>query len=124
VAPDSDEWSRFIEAPAGRDLDRLAEHLGLTMFEFPRGWNQLIGRSAHPGIALFVFPDHRKSHAVCVDDIRWLLHHWPTPNGPPAAPGDRPLWRYGWPLGYEHLVRGPLLDAVIVDERQPAQDRP
>jgi hypothetical protein len=116
------EWSRFnVEAPVGKDVDRLAKHLGLTIFDTSRDWNELIKRSAHPGVAEFVFPAYGKAHTVYVPDVQWLLHHWPTPDGPPATTADRQLLRYGWPLGPEHLVRGPELDAVIVDERQPSR---
>jgi hypothetical protein len=114
--PGSDEWPRFIEASAGQDVPRLAEHLGLAVFEFPRDWHDLIGRSAHPGVALFAFPAYQKSHTVYVHDVQWLLHHWPTPAGQPAAPGERPLRKYGWPLGDQYLGRGPVLGAVILDE--------
>jgi hypothetical protein len=54
--PGSAEWSRFIEGPAGQDMPRLAGHLGLTVFEIPGDWNDLIERATHPGIALFEFP--------------------------------------------------------------------
>ena len=119
--PGSDEWSQFVEAPAGEDMPRLAEHLGLTVFEFSRDWNDLIGRSAHPGIAVFDFPAYQKSHTVYVHDIQWFLHHWPTPEGPPATASERPLWKRGWPLGDQYLHRGPVLGAVILDERQPSR---
>jgi hypothetical protein len=117
--PESDEWPRFIEAPAWQDMPRLAEHLGLTFFDFPRDWANLIGRMAHPGVAVFGFPEYEKSHTVDVHDIQWLLHHWPTLGGPPATPDERPLWKYGWPLGDQYLDRGPVLGAVIIDEREP-----
>jgi hypothetical protein len=115
----TEEWSRFIEAPEGRDIPRLAEHLGLTVFELPREWNDLIAASAHPGVALFLFHADRKSHTVYVHDIRWLLHHWPASDGLPAGPIERPLRKHGWPLCDQHIVRGPELGAVIVDKRLP-----
>ena len=34
--PGSGEWLRFIEGPQGRDVPRLAEHLGLTELQVPR----------------------------------------------------------------------------------------
>lgn len=120
-APHSAEWSRFIEWPNGADISRLVAHLGLTVFEIeiPEDWNEIIQRSAHPGVALFDLHDDRKSHVVYVHDVRWLLHHWPTPDGWPIAPGSRKLRGFGWPLDQRYLARGPLLGAVIVDERQP-----
>jgi len=60
-APGSSEWSRFdAEGPAGKDIPRLATHLGLTAFVFPDDWNDLIARTAHPGVTLFVFPAYRQ----------------------------------------------------------------
>lgn len=103
----------------GAGHTRLVEHLGLTAYEIPKDWNELVVRLAHPGVAVFDFPAYKKSHAVYVHDVRYLLHHWPTPDGPPAAPSDRPVWKRGWPLGDQHLIRGPVLGAVILDERQP-----
>ena len=117
--PGSAEWSAFIENPAGWDIDRVAVHLGLPFFGFPEDWNDLIGRSAHPGVALFFFPAYQRSHAVYVNDVQWLLHHWPVPNAGPARPEERRLRSYGWPLHREYLMRGPELDGVIIDERQP-----
>jgi hypothetical protein len=35
-----------------------------------------------------------------------------------CAPGP---WKRGWPLGDQHLIRGPVLGVVILDERQPAR---
>ena len=51
--PGSEEWLRFIEAPTGRDLIRLARHLGLTVFEVgaPGSWDELSHHAAHPGVA-------------------------------------------------------------------------
>jgi len=115
----SAEWSRFIQGPRGRDVPRLASHLGLTNFEFPGDWNEFIKRMAHPGVAVFDFPAYEKSHAVYVHDVRWLAHHWPRPGRPPASPHQRPLRWFGWPLGPQHVVRRPELAGVLVDERQP-----
>jgi hypothetical protein len=61
----------------------------------------------------------RHRHVVYVHDLRWLLHHWPTVGGLPARPEERPLWSFGWPLGQEHMLRGPVLGAVLIDEREP-----
>jgi hypothetical protein len=47
---------------------RLADHLGPTCFDRPADWDELFRRSAHPGIAWFVFPAHRKAHTVYVPD--------------------------------------------------------
>ena len=118
--PSSEEYSRFIEAPTGPDTTRLAEYLGLTAFNIdnPEDWNQLIQRYAHPGLAVFVFPEYDRSHTIYVPDVQWLLHHWPKNDGAPAEPEDHPLWSYGWPLGAEYMERGPELAAVFVDERQ------
>jgi hypothetical protein len=115
----SSEWCRFIEWPQRLDVSRLAKHLGLTMFESPQNWNDLIARTAHPGIAFFDFPGQRKSHAIYVYNVEALIDHWPTAEGPPAT--DWLFW-YGWPLHREHLEREPVLGAVLVDERQPPQD--
>jgi hypothetical protein len=103
----------------GRDVDRLAGHLGLTVFGRPEDWDELFRRCAHPGIAWFVFPAFRKGHTVYVPDLRLLVYHWATLDGLPSTEtGSYPLLSYGWPLGSEHLMRGPELDAVIVDERE------
>ncbi len=119
-APGSAERARFREGAAGQDVDRLARHLGLTVFNRPEDWDQLFRRAAHPGIGWFVFPAFRKAHTVYLPDVRPLLYHWATRNGLPSQETDEyPLWRYGWPLGHEHVVRGPELDAVLVDERRP-----
>jgi hypothetical protein len=119
--PGSEEWLRFIEGPQGTDTPRLAEHLRLTLFsiDVPQDFNELIRLLDHPGVAVFVFYDFKMSHVVFVPDLRWLLHHWPTIEGLPARPADRPLWSYGWPLGPEHMSRRPVLGAVLVDEREP-----
>jgi hypothetical protein len=117
--PGSEERRLFVEAPVGKDTPRLAEHLGLACFQVPQDWSELISRLAHPGAAIFDLHADQKSHVVYIDDLRWLLHHWPTIDGLPARPEDRPLWCYGWPLGREHMIRGPVFGAVLVDERQP-----
>jgi hypothetical protein len=118
----SPEWRRFIEWPQGQDTSRLAEHLGLTMFESPQNWNDLIVRTAHPGIAFFDFPVEGKSHAIYVYDVGALIRHWPTVEGPPATPSEDWLFWYGWPLHREHLEQEPVLSAVLLDERQPPDD--
>jgi hypothetical protein len=119
-APDSPEWRRFdVEGPQGEDTRRLVEHLGLTLFDLSRDWNLLINHLNHPGVALFDFPAYLKSHVIYVHDMRWLVHHWPQPDGLPAQEtADRHLITYGWPLFPQHVRRGPVLRAVIVDERQ------
>jgi hypothetical protein len=121
---DSEEWNRFIEAPQGQDTDRLADHLGLTLFrvDVPEGFNQLITRLDHPGIAIFVFDEAEISHVVYVPDLRWLMHHWPGIDGLPATGEDRQLRCYGWPLGPQYIERGPVLGAVLIDERQPPRE--
>jgi hypothetical protein len=117
---DSPERSRFREGVAGRDVSRLAEHLGLTEFQLPRDWDGLISRSAHPGIAWFIFEADRKAHTVYVPDVRVLLYHWGTPDGLPSREtNEYRLLSFGWPLGYQYIVRRPELGAVLVDERQP-----
>jgi hypothetical protein len=117
--PGSENWRLFVEAPQPQDTPRLAEHLGLACFQVPPDFNELIGRLAHPGVAIFDFDHYKISHSVYVHDLRWLLHHWPTIDGLPAKPADRPLWSYGWPLGPEHMSRRPVLGAVFIDEREP-----
>ena len=117
--PRSPEWHRFVEGPDGPDVPRLAEHLGLTTFQIPQNWNDLIVRTAHPGIAVFDFHAYRKSHAIYVSNAAALIHHWPVAEGPPATYGERRLFWCGWPLGREHLIRGPVLGEVLLDERQP-----
>lgn len=118
--PGGEEWRRFVEGPGWPDVRRLAEHLGLTLFEFPKDWNKLLTCLDHPGVAMFAFPGFKKSHVIYVHDIQWLLHHWPTPCGPPAQEtSQRHLVSYGWPLFPQHVDRRPELCAVIVDERQP-----
>jgi hypothetical protein len=117
--PGSAEWSRFdIEGPVGEDTFRLADHLGLASYDLHRDWNELIADMAHPGAALFLFHRYRKAHIVYVHDVRWLMHHWPVPDGRPALPSQRQLISPGWPLTYPHIARGPELGAVIVDRRQ------
>jgi hypothetical protein len=122
---DSDEWKKFIEGPQGKDTDRLADHLGLTLFrvDVPQDFNQLITRLDHPGIAIFVFDEAEMSHVVYVPDLAWLTHHWPSIDGQPAKGEDRELRWYGWPLGPQHMARGPVLGAVLVDERLPPRGR-
>jgi hypothetical protein len=115
----SENWWQFIEGPKGKDTPRLAEHLGLKEFQVPRDWNDLIRNLAHPGVVIFDFHAYQMSHVVYVHDLRWLLHHWPTVGGLPARPEERPLWSFGWPLGQEHMLRGPVLGAVLIDEREP-----
>lgn len=116
----SPEWCRFREGPAGRDVARLAEHLGLTLFDRPGDWDELFRRAAHPGIAWFVFLAFGKAHTVYVPDVRLLVYHWATLDGLPSEEADNyRLFSYGWPLGLEHMARGPELDAVLLDERQP-----
>jgi len=94
-----------------------------TVFELPRDWNNLIGRSAHPGIAVFGFPAYQ-SHTVYVHDVQWPLHHWPTHRARRRQlPGDWPLRKYAWPLGDQYLDRGPVLGPVILYEREPPVQR-
>jgi hypothetical protein len=112
------EWLWFIEGPQGQDTPRLAEHVGLTALQIPQDWNNLIGRLAHPGVAVFDFHAYQKSHVVYVPDLQWLLHHWPRVDGEPARPEDRKLRSFGWPLGPEHMARGPVLGAALIDERE------
>lgn len=114
---DSEEWGRFVEGPKGMDLIRLAIHLGLTVFEVgaPGVGTELSHRAAHPGAALFAFPKSGRSHTEYVPDVRWLLRYWPTPDGFPNR--QSPL-NTGWLLGPEHMVRGPVLGAVLIDERK------
>lgn len=119
--PGSENWSRFVEGPNGIDTPRLAEHVGLACLEILEDWNTLITRLDHPGVAIFDFYAYQKSHAIYVEDLRWLLHHWPTVDGVAAGPGDRRLFSLGWPLSLQHVVRGPVLGAVLIDERQPAR---
>lgn len=118
--PGSEEWLRFdVEGPQGEDTRRLAEHLGLTLFDLPGDWNGLITDLDHPGVAVFDFPDYEKSHSIYVHDLRWLLHHWPTSDGLPSEEtADRHLISCGWPLFPQYVDRRPVLRAVIVDERQ------
>jgi hypothetical protein len=117
--PGGEEWRRFIEGPGWPDTRRLTEHLGLTPLEFPQDWNNLLTCLNHPGVATFAFPDFEKSHEIYVHDIRWLLHYWPIPCAPHAEEtSERHLVSYGWPLFPHYVDRGPVLCAVIIDERQ------
>ena len=86
--PGSENWYQFVEGPQGEDTARLAEHAGLTFLQVPQDWNELVARLDHPGAAIFDFHIYQKSHAVYVEDLRWLLHHWPTVDGMAAG---------GWP---------------------------
>jgi hypothetical protein len=115
----SEEWRRFIEAPEGPDTPRLAEHLGLTVLLVPPDWTELDRRAAHPGVALFDFPNYKMSHVVYVPDVQWLLRYWPTPDG---LPNGTPPRNTGWPLGPEHMARRPVLRAVLIDEEQPPRE--
>ena len=116
--PGSENWSAFIEGPHGEDTAQLAAHLGLTLFDLcARGtYDELSHRAAHPGVALFGFDKVGMSHAVYVPDVRWLLRYWPTPDG---RPNPQPPRTTGWPLGPEHMAHGPVLFAVLIDEREP-----
>ena len=112
---DSEEWQQFREWPAGQDTPRLVEHLGLTIFRVPEDWDELHRNAAHPGVAYFTFPKVGKAHTVYVPDIRVLLRWWPTSDGRPCRQPPRST---GWPLGPQHMARGPVLGAVLVDERE------
>jgi hypothetical protein len=47
------------------------------------------------------------------------VYHWATLDGLPSREtNEYRLFSYGRPLGSEHVMRGPELDAVIVDERE------
>ena len=120
---DSENWRKFtVEGPEWHDTERLAQHLDLTIFNIsasvPQEYNELITKLEHPGVALFLFEKLETSHVVYIPDLRWLLHHWPGPDGKPATGADRHLWRYGWPLSPEHMQHEPILGAVLVDEHQ------
>jgi hypothetical protein len=121
-SPGSEEAKRFIEGPQGEDTPRLAEHLGLAVFQVPQDWNELIQRLDHPGVAVFNFKEYNISHSVYVHDLRWLFHHWPGIDGLPAKGEDQQLWSYGWPLSPGYIRRGPVLGAVLIDEQQPPRD--
>jgi hypothetical protein len=112
----SDEWSRFIRGPAGPDTPRLAEHLGLTVLLVPPDWAELNRLAAHPGLVVFDFLDFEKSHIEYVPNVETLLQWWPTPDG---LPGGHPPRSTGWPLVKWHMDRKPVLRAVIIDQRQP-----
>ena len=116
--PGSEEWLRFIEAPTGRDLIRLAMHLGLTVFEVgaPGSWDELSHRAAHPGVAMFFFPGTWRAHTAYVPDAQWLLRYWPAPDG---RPNRQPPRDTGWPLDKRYMDRSPVLFAVFIDERRP-----
>ena len=118
-SPGSEEAKRFIEGPQGQDTPRLAEHLGLACFQVPQDWNELIQRLDHPGVAVFDFHADQMSHSVYVPDLAWLMHHWPKIDGQPATGENRQLRWYGWPLGPQHMARGPVLGAVLVAEWLP-----
>lgn len=117
--PGSSNWSKFIESPRGSDTPRIAAHLNLACLTIPCDWNALIGLLDHSGLAIFDFHAYQKSHVVFVPDLRWLLHHWPTPDGKPTSPTERHLIRFGWPLGPEYMMRDPILGAVLLDQHQP-----
>jgi hypothetical protein len=113
----SENRSLFVRWPKGTDDIRLTMYLGLTVFEVSHEhWDVLVSRAAHPGVARFIFPAYGKAHTVYVPDVRLLLRWWPTPDGRPSS---QPSRRTGWPLGPEHMKRGPLLGAVLIDEREP-----
>ena len=95
--PGSENWRRFIEGPQGKDAPRLAEHVGLTEFQVPQDWNELIRRLAHPGVAVFDFHAYQKSHVVYVHDLRRLLHHWPA--WPMDGPQGLKIGPYGATAG-------------------------
>jgi hypothetical protein len=110
--PDSDEWNRFIEGPATEDMEPLASHLGVETFDVrsPAGWNAIIPKVDHPGVAVFEFPQLKVSHMVYVGHVRVLLEQWPY---------GRDSHPYGyWPLTPEYLPYSPLLRLVLVDLRQ------
>jgi len=117
--PGSEEWQRFtVEGPKGTDLIKLGVHLRLTVFDLtaPGAYDELSRRAAHPGVALFGFDEVEKSHVMYVPDVRWLLRYWPTPDG---FPNQQPALSTGWPLGPQHMERGPVLFAVLINEREP-----
>ena len=115
--PGSENWSAFIEGPQGEDTARLADHLGLTLLDLtaPGAYDEPSHHPAHPGVALFGLDKVGMSHVAYVADARWLLRYWPTPDG---RPNRKPALSTGWPLGPQHMAHGPVLFAVIIDERE------
>lgn len=114
---DSDEAASFPEYPPNSDTLRLAEHLGLRVFNLrePEQWNQMIANMDHPGVAIFYLHAVSAGHSAYVHHVHALMHHWPTRGGLPST--DSPFM--GWPLGADHIALRPELDFVIVDLREP-----
>jgi hypothetical protein len=53
--PESEGWEAFIEAPRGRDMYRLVEHLGLEWFdpEYYTHQIEIAARLDYPGVLLY-----------------------------------------------------------------------
>jgi hypothetical protein len=116
--PGSDEWNRFIEGPATEDMQPLADHLEAETFDVrsAAGWNAIIPKVDHPGVAVFEFPQLKISHMVYVGHVRVLLEQWPY--GKDSHP-------YGyWPLTPEYLRHNPILRLVLVNLRQSPRPVP
>lgn len=93
-APGSPDWNKFVENPSGVDAHRLFDYLGLTGFNpsgpHPEDWED------HPGVALYVMDDVRRSHVMYQPHVR------------------RPL-----PIPRQYRPHNPEYVWVAVDLRQP-----
>ena len=111
----SPEWKWFRESPAPGDDKRLYDHLGLTIYDIaiPEHWNELITKTANPGIASFALPRIHAGHAVYVPRVFDVLVRWHRPEGLPlpVRPG------YGYPLGPQYMNFDPRLFWIILNDR-------
>jgi len=84
--PGSDEWSRFIEAPAPGDMERLTEHLALSWFdpEYRPHREALQHQLDHPGLSVYAFHTIRMSHCLYQPHVRHLRTLPPQYAGIPA----------------------------------------
>jgi hypothetical protein len=106
--PGSEGWEAFIEAPRGRDMYRLVEHLGLEWFdpEYYPHQAEIAARLDRPGVLLY--------------DL-----FVPTPTGfqPMGHTMYEPHLRNPLWLSHRYAPYRPGLVNVVVDTRQPPSAR-
>jgi hypothetical protein len=82
--PGTDEWGRFIEAPAPGEMLRLIDHLGLAWCDPDRQPEIFATFLDHPGISVYAFHTHQMSHVLYQPHLRHLRSLPPQFSGIPA----------------------------------------